>query len=240
MAYLEDGYVTDRPAAYAMPAERVAFIRKTYGHLAGAVMAFAAIEALLLATPVGQNATLALFSLGKLGILVYMALFVGVGMFAQSMSFARSRSTQYLGLGLYVVLQAIIVLPLLYIAVNSPMFAGQYVVEKAVLLTLGIFAGLTLSVFLMGKDFSFLGPILCAVSVGAIVTCFCGVIFGFDLGLWFTYILIALAAAYIIYDTSNVLHRYGTEQYVGASLALFASVALLFRMILQLLMSRRN
>ena len=34
-AYLQEGYVSDRPVAEAMPAERVAFIRRTYGHLAG-------------------------------------------------------------------------------------------------------------------------------------------------------------------------------------------------------------
>ncbi len=240
MAYLEDGYITDRPAAYAMPAERVQFIRRTYGHLAGAVMAFVALEALLLMTPLGESATLALLSLGKAGILVYMLLFVGVSWFAQSMSFARSRPTQYMGLGLFVVLQAVIVLPLLWLAANSKAFAGQYIIEKSALLTLGIFAGLTMAVFVSGKDFSFLGPIIGALALGSIAFVFCAVIFGFDIGLFFVFFLIALAAAYIIYDTSNVLHRYGTEQYVGAALALFASLALLFRMILQVFMSRRN
>jgi FtsH-binding integral membrane protein len=43
-----------------------------------------------------------------------------------------------------------------------------------------------------------------------------------------------------LYDTSNVLHRYRTEQYVAASLALFASVALLFWYILRLMMSMRR
>ena len=40
--------------------------------------------------------------------------------------------------------------------------------------------------------------------------------------------MVALFAGYIIYDTSNIIHRYGTNEHVAASLALFASVAMLF------------
>ena len=67
---------------------------------------------------------------------------------------------------------------------------------------------------------------------------FTSVIFGFSLGNVFTYAIIVLAAGYILYSTSNVLHEYPTNAYVGASLSLFASVALLFRFILYLFMSR--
>jgi FtsH-binding integral membrane protein len=48
--------------------------------------------------------------------------------------------------------------------------------------------------------------------------------------------MILLASGYILYDTSNVLHHYRTDQYVAASLALFAAVALLFWYVLRLLM----
>ena len=48
--------------------------------------------------------------------------------------------------------------------------------------------------------------------------------------------MIGFASMYILYETSNVLHRYRTDQYVAAALALFAAVALLFWYILRLLM----
>jgi FtsH-binding integral membrane protein len=51
--------------------------------------------------------------------------------------------------------------------------------------------------------------------------------------------MIVLASGYILYDTSNVLHRYRTDQHVAAALALFASVAILFWYVLRLFMSRR-
>jgi len=236
--YLIDGYHSDRPAAYAVPSARVTFIRRTYAHLAFAILAFAGLEALLLATQLGQSTSLALFGLGKLGIFVYLLLFMGVASIAQGMAHSASRSTQYIGLAVYVVLQAILCLPLLYIANTAPLFAGQHVIAKAGLLTLGVFAGLSTAVFVTRHDYSFLGPILCVAGWLAVATVFCAILFGFDLGLWFSFALLGLASAYIIYDTSNILHHYSTDQYVGAALQLFASVALLFRVILRILMER--
>ena len=65
-------------------------------------------------------------------------------------------------------------------------------------------------------------------------------LFGLSLGLWFSFAMVGLAAAYIIYDTSNVLHNYRTDQHVGAALELFASVALMFYYILRIFMSERR
>jgi hypothetical protein len=62
-------------------------------------------------------------------------------------------------------------------------------------------------------------------------------IFGFQLGIVFIAAMIVMASGYILYDTSNVLHHYRIGQHVAASLALFASVALLFWYLVQLLMS---
>jgi FtsH-binding integral membrane protein len=50
--------------------------------------------------------------------------------------------------------------------------------------------------------------------------------------------MVALAAGYVLYSTSNVLHHYPVGSHVAAALALFAAVALMFWYILQLLMSR--
>ncbi len=51
--------------------------------------------------------------------------------------------------------------------------------------------------------------------------------------------MVALAGAAILYDTSNILRHYHEDQYVGAALELFASVAMMFWYILRLLMGRR-
>jgi FtsH-binding integral membrane protein len=238
IAYTLDGYITDRPvAANALPADRVAFIKRTYAHVAVAILAFAGLEAALISSGVGITIIQTLFG-GTAGLLILMALFVGGGYLAQYWAFAATtRPMQYAGLALYVLLEVIIFLPMLYIAENSPAFAGQHVIAKAGIMTLAIFGGLTMAVFVTGKDFSFLGPILGVLSFGVLGLIICAMLFHLDLGTWFSFGMVGLAAAFIIYDTSNVLHRFRTDQDVGAALQLFASVALLFYYILRILMS---
>ncbi len=66
------------------------------------------------------------------------------------------------------------------------------------------------------------------------------ILFNFILGIAFSYAMVALACGYILYDTSNVMQRYRTNQHVAASLALFAAVMLLFYYVLRILLSRRS
>ena len=49
--------------------------------------------------------------------------------------------------------------------------------------------------------------------------------------------MIAFAGGSVLYTTSNVLHTYREDQHVAASLALFASIALMLWYVIQLLMS---
>jgi hypothetical protein len=146
-----------------------------------------------------------------------------------------SLSTQYMGLGLYVVAEAIIFLPLLYVAAN---FGGPGVIPSAAVATVGMFSALTVFVFFTRKNFSFLGPFLGVAGMVALGVIVCSILFGFNLGVLFTVLMIGLACAYILYSTSNILHEYHIGQHVAASLALFASVALLFWYVLRLFMSR--
>jgi FtsH-binding integral membrane protein len=227
-------YASQRIAADASADVRAAFIRRTYGHLAGAILAFAALETVLVqATPVEVIQGL----LNRGTLMVMMIAFMGVGWIANKWALSgASQGVQYAGLGLYVVAQAIIFLPLMYIAANY----FEDVIPKAGIMTLAMFAGLTFAVFFTRQDFSFLAPILSIGTCLAVGFVICAFFFGFNVGNWFAFAMVALASAFILYDTSNVLHRYRTDQHVAASLALFASVALLFFYILQIFMSSRR
>ena len=110
-------------------------------------------------------------------------------------------------------------------------------------MTLAVFAGLTLAVFISGKDFSGLGTILSVGSMLALGFILASMLFNFTgmVVLIFCFVMVALASGWIIYQTSNVMHRFRTDQHVAAALALFAAVALLFWYILQIfLLSRRR
>ena len=161
---------------------------------------------------------------------------MGVSWLAQSWATSEtSKYMQYMGLILFTVAEAIIFLPLLFMA---SIYGGMDVFVNAGVVTLGLFLGLTAVVFITRKDFSFLGPILAIggfVALGFIVS---GIVFGFSLGNIFAFAMVAFAGGAILYETSNMLHRYRTDQYVAASLGLFASVALLFYYIVMIFTGR--
>ena len=87
------------------------------------------------------------------------------------------------------------------------------------------------------KDFSFLGALLHWAALVAVLMIAAGAIFGFDLGLYFSAGMVALAGGMVLHDTSNVLLHYRKDRYVGASLQLFASLALLFWYVLRIAIS---
>lgn len=213
-------------AANALPAERAAFIRRTYLHLAGAILVFALLEAYLMMT--GAAFAIAQTMLGgRWSWAIVLIAFMGVAWLAQSWANSQtSKPMQYMGLALYTVAEVIIFAPLLYLATA---YSNDFtVVAKAGVVTLGLFLGLTAVVFLTRKDFSFLGPILAIGGFVALGFIFSGIIFGFSLGNIFAFAMVAFAGGAILYSTSNMLHQYNTNQHVAASLQLFASVALLF------------
>ena len=227
----EAGY--DEPAAFAQPTDRAVFIRRTYAHLAGAILAFVGLEAVLLRlfTPEQVFGVLAWSPYSWLLVLgAFMAASWVAQYWARS---ATSMPLQYLGLGLYVVVEALIFLPLLSIAAN---YYGPKVIPTAAILTLATFAGLTLSVFVTRKDFSFLGPILTVGSLIALGLIVVAIFVGFDLGTLFSAAMVILMSGYILYYTSNVMLHYRTDQHVAAALALFAAIATLFYYILEIVM----
>jgi len=109
----------------------------------------------------------------------------------------------------------------------------------AALMTMGLFLGLTGVVVLTRVDFSFLRSVLMIGGFIALGVIIASIVFGFNLGILFSGIMVVFAAAAILYNTSNIMRNYRTDQYVAASLSLFASVALLFWYILRIFMSRK-
>lgn len=213
---------------------RASFIRKTYIHLFGAILAFIGVESVILSLPVTESLVASVLGV-RYGMLAVLAGFMGVSYIANKWAASdTSVGMQYAGLGIYVVAEAIIFAPLLYIAAN---FGGREVIPTAAILTGCAFTGITSIVFFTRKNFSFLGPILGMVGLVAIGLMVCSVVFGFSLGIVFSGAMAVFAGASVLYTTSNILHEYRIGQHVAASLALFASVALLFWYIVRILMS---
>ncbi|MFA6287700.1 MAG: Bax inhibitor-1 family protein [Opitutaceae bacterium] len=223
-------------AADAEASERALFIRRTYLHLAVAILAFVILETILLYLPGVENMIGAM--LGGMGWLVTLGAFMGVSWLADKLARSEAApSMQYLGLGLFVVAEAVIFLPLMYMAAYR---SDADVIPMAGIITGLLFAGLTATAFITRKDFSFLGSILTIggfIAMGVIV---CSILFGFTLGLLFAAVMVFFAGGSILYTTSNVIHHYRTNQHVAASLALFSGVMLLLWYVLRIVMGSRR
>ena len=214
--------------------ERGRFLARTYFHLAGAIGAFAALEAYLLNLPGIENLVMKMTQ-GQYSWLIVLGAFIFISWLAERWANnASSLLTQYLGLLLYIAAEAVIFVPILLMA--QTFYPG--VIPAAAKATGVLVLLLTAAVFLTRKDFSFLRTALVFCGFAALGLIAAAIVFNFPLGGIFTYAMIGFACLYILYDTSNILHHYSTNQYVGASLALFASIALLFWYILRLFMSR--
>jgi FtsH-binding integral membrane protein len=226
-----------RSVADSSAEARASFIRKTYLHLALAIFAFVVLETGLQMSPLA--ATISNTMLGSsLSWLIVLGAFMGVSALATWWANSQtSPAMQYVGLILYVVAEAFLFLPLMYFA--SYRF-GPSVFVTAGGMTLFLFVALSAVVLLTQKDFSFLKPILAVGGIVAFGFIIVSLIFGFSLGGLFSLAMVVFAAGSILYNTSNVLHHYNTNQHMAASLTLFAGIALMFWYILRIFTGSRN
>ena len=233
--YKADPYYS-QVAEMAAVEDRVQFIRKTYLHLLGAIIAFVLIEVAIFTLFGDRLEGLVGTMTSGWNWLIVLGAFMGVSFIADRWAQSNtSQGMQYLGLTLYVVAEAIIFVPLLYYA--NTFFEGT--IQSAGIVTAIVFGGLTATVFITKADFSFLRMALSIGLMAALALIVLGIVFGWDnlFGFWFSFAMVILASGCILYSTSNVLHNYNTNQYVAAALALFSSVALLFWYVLQMFMS---
>ena len=215
---------------------QVAFYKKTYAHVAAGVLVFVFFEYLLL-----QSETIVSFMLSLTDGYKWLLLLGGfmlITNYAESTALkSQDKNIQYLAYGVYILLEAIIFVPMIYIAAVLT-DSGTEILQQAAVVTLSLFTGLSAAVLLTKKDFSFLKTGLTIagfITIGLIIA---GSLFGFNLGLWFSVGMCLLAGGSILYQTSNLVHTYRQDQYIPAALGLFASLMLLFWYILRIFMSR--
>ena len=230
--------MTESALPYAVPVGaqsadvRVAFLRRVYAHLGVAVAAFALLEYFLFTT--GLAYAIAEFVFGTSWLLI-LGGFVLISWLSSSVAHrATTPAAQYGAYAALIVAEALLFAPMLVIAASQ----AEGVVAQAAMLSVVGFAGLTLVALTSGRDFSVLGAMLKWVGVVALVAIVAAVLFGLELGTWFSVAMIAYAGGAILYDTSKVLRSYPADRPVAASMQLFASLALLFWYVLRLL-SRR-
>jgi FtsH-binding integral membrane protein len=210
---------------------RATFIWRVYGHVALSILGFAAIESWLFSS--GLAVSILNMMAGTSWLLILGAFLVVGWLGSHAAHTVESKPLQYLALSGVVVAWSIIFVPMLAYAMQTP-----GVIDSAAGVTLLGTAGLTAVAFVTRKDFSFLRGILMWMGILALVGIVGSVLFGFVLGTWFSVAMIGFAGAAVLYDTSNILHHYPEDRYVGAALQLFTSIALMFWYVLRLFMAR--
>lgn len=237
--------VADAPAA-----DRAAFYRRTYGLVAAAFAGFAALLALFF---VGfdqkTGIAFALFtglgsmiqSLGGWSILLVMVAFWGANSVAQSMAFNRaSRASQYAGLGIFVILEALIFIPLIGYVVLTSNGDAMSVLKPAGIVTGAIIAALTALVFMTNMDFSFLKVAIVIGSFAALGVVIVAAIAGLSLGAWFSIAMIVLMATVILYQTNEIKNTLETDQHVTAAFILFSAFVTLLFYVIRFFAGRRE
>jgi FtsH-binding integral membrane protein len=221
------------PAAQASVERRADFIVRTYNTLFVAILGFAGLEVLYF--KMGWAEPIAI--LFQSNWLLALGGFMLVGWFGSKVAMTSKSSTAAYGaLAAFVTMESFIFVPLLFIA--NQVAPGA--IKSAAIITAIGFLGLTAIAWQTRKDFSFLGGILKWAGVVALVLIVASMLFGFQLGTFFSVGMVALAGAAILYETSNVLRHYPENRHAAAALALFSSVAPMFYYILMLFVSNRD
>jgi len=226
--------MTAPPVAFAAASERAAFLKKVYGLLFLGILGFAAtLWAAGNVAPV-RDLMLDLWGLmmgTQYGFLLYIGIFFAGSWAVQAL--AEKSPINVVAYASWAFLLGLLVGPLV-------LAAGPELVSQASMITALVFGGLTLFVLWTGKDFSFMRGALFVGSMGLLVACLAGWLFGFTMGLWLSVGIVALCAGYILYYTSAILHRFPATMAMSAAIILFTEVVLMFKHILILLMRSRD
>jgi FtsH-binding integral membrane protein len=210
---------------------RAEFIWKCYAHVIGAILAFAAIEAYLFNAGIAERIARPMLENWWMVFGAFILVSWGATHVAHRL---ESKTSQYAAFAVFIVAEALVFSPMLFMAY----LIEPGLVDSAAGVTLLGSGGLIATAMITRKDFSFLRGILVWGFMLALIAIIASFIFGFQMGTWFSLAMIGFAGAAVLYDTSNIMHHYPEDRYVAASMALFASIAMMFWYILRLFMSR--
>ncbi len=232
---MQDNLNSTAPVSSLAVEDRSEFIWKCYAHVVGAIFALIAVEYYLFTSGVAG----AIAGTMMQSPIAVMIGFVGLSWAAGHMAHRlESTAAQYAAFAAFVVLWAIMFVPILGMAMVYGQQRGVNIIEDAALVTVFGCAALIATVMITRKDFSFLRGVMVwgfFIAIGLVVA---SLALGFHLGTWFSVGMIGFAGVAVLYDTSNIMHHYPQDKYVAASMALFASIAMMFFYILRLFMNR--
>ncbi|MFQ5843917.1 MAG: Bax inhibitor-1 family protein [Planctomycetota bacterium] len=205
--------------------ERLGFLRRTYGALLVQLCLTGAATSVVVKANLVTPSTWPIVLIGGLiGILFVVPRLIQP---------SASKATQWMGAGLVIGFFGFSLAPLVLVAPPG-------VLLQAFILTAAAFTGLTLYVVTTRKDFSAWGGALWMIFLVLFGIGVLAMFGGFALGNWYSIAIVLLFSGFILYDTSNILHRFPVNAHMAASVTLLIDFVILFKYIAILLMSARD
>jgi len=210
---------------------RMNFIRKVYSLFLLSLLTTAGTTVVILNNAAASQAAA---RYGFVWLILYLVLAFGANAIAR-----QGEVFGYILLALFSVITGIFFGPLIRAYVEM---GGIDLVYQALGLTVAMFGGLTGYVFLTKKDFSFLAGGLYMMLFLLIGVGILSIFVPFSAGASFLFSLVGaiVFCGFVLYDTSNIMHRYQPEQFAVATLMIYLDFINLFLYILRLLSSRRD
>ena len=204
---------------------RLDFIRKTYVlFMAGILMAIVG-GCISLSTPLA-GFVLSTLPWSALSLILFVII---------ASALSHTPGLNYVALFGFTTITGIIFAPL--IALYDPTVVGQ-----AAFLTVIVFGSLTAYAFISRRDFSYLGGILFVGLIALVIGGLANIFFFKSSGAsyWMAWVTVFLFSGFVLYDTSQIIHRYNLNGYCAAALDLFLDFFNLFLAILRILGGNRD
>jgi FtsH-binding integral membrane protein len=215
-------------AAQASVAERMSFVRKVYALFFAASLFAIGGVAFGIMTPAVLN-----FAAGHPWIMLFMML---GGVFA-AQAVRHVRGLNLVALFGFTTLTGVMISPLIAFVLGT----NPTSILAAGVLTVGIFGGLTAYAFISKRDFSFMRGML---TVGLVVVVLASLLNIFLAMSAFSFAISAAAlvlfSGFVLYDTSNIIRRYPTNEYVAGALSLYLDAFNIFLALINILNSGRR
>jgi FtsH-binding integral membrane protein len=225
-------------AAQATTPARMAFLRKTYTLFSMAMVLWMGTAAALISNESALDSVRNLFGGGWTGMLVYL-----IGAFVLLRVTSKSFPLNIIGLGLFAVFMGLFTAPMVDIYLGLE--GGVGIVLQAFVLTLTVFGALTAYVLTTKKDFSFMRGALAiglGLAFGLAIFAMFGASFAVSIvsGTGWSIAMVLLFGGYMLYDTSNILHRYPANMAATAAAMLFYDFVIMFIHMLRLVAASRD
>jgi protein lifeguard len=218
---VDDDFEIGTTVATSSASVRLGFLRKVYGILVVQLAVTTAICALCMVQPI-RGAVLAASGL--------LTLFGIIGTFGCIFALMSNKDSYPLNMKL---LAAFTVGESILIGTICAQYAAAglgYLVLEALVITLAIFSSLTAYCLTSKKDFSFMGAGLSAALIALIGASFVNLILGFTGGksAGLAFIIswggATLFSLFILYDTSELMHRLSPDDFVIAAVSLYLDI----------------